>query len=74
MADLTEAQEKSYWRYNITLTTVLLSWIVPNHLISVLRAGGFSRSNLLGIPVTYNKARQGPLAIIVVESLRTLTS
>jgi uncharacterized membrane protein len=74
MADLTEAQEKSYWRYNITFTTVLLSRFVPNHLISVLRAGRFSLSSLLGIPLTYNKARQGPGAIFVVESLRTLTS
>jgi uncharacterized membrane protein len=33
MADLTEAQKQSYWRYNVTLTTVLL--IVRSHLSSI---------------------------------------
>jgi uncharacterized membrane protein len=29
MADLTEEQKKSYWHYNVTLTTVLLViWFV----------------------------------------------
>ena len=35
MADLTEAQKESYWRYNIRLTTILLIiWFVVTYLIS----------------------------------------
>ena len=67
MADLTEAQEKSYWRYNITLTTVLLViWFELNHLLSALRDGRLNRSRFLGVPLIYNKAGQGPFAIFVV--------
>jgi uncharacterized membrane protein len=33
MADLTEAQKQSYWRYNATLTTILL--IVRSHQSSI---------------------------------------
>ena len=37
MADLSEDQKKSYWRYNITLTTVLLIiWFVVTYLVSGL--------------------------------------
>ena len=75
MADLTEAQEKSHWRCNITLTTALLFiWFVLNHLLSVLRDARLNRSSFLGIPIIQNKAGQGPFAIFVVESPRMLTS
>jgi hypothetical protein len=33
MADLTEAQKQSYWRYNVTPATILL--IVPSRLSSI---------------------------------------
>lgn len=37
MADLTEEQKKSYWSYNVTLTTILLIiWFVVTYLISGL--------------------------------------
>ena len=40
MADLTERQKQEYWRYNITLTTILLViWFVVTYLISGLWAG-----------------------------------
>jgi len=40
MADLSEAQKQSYWRYNIRLTTILLViWFVVTYLISGLWAG-----------------------------------
>ena len=40
MADLTESQKEAYWRYNITLTTILLIvWFVVTYIISGLMAG-----------------------------------
>ena len=50
MADLTEEQKKSYWRYNITLTTVLLIiWFVVTYLVSGLWAGWLNQFSFLGI-------------------------
>ncbi len=41
MADLTERQKQEYWRYNATLTTVLLViWFVVTYIISGLWRGG----------------------------------
>jgi putative solute:sodium symporter small subunit len=35
MAELTEAQQQAYWRYNIILTTILLLiWFVAAYIIS----------------------------------------
>ena len=40
MADLTDEQRKSYWRYNITLTTILLViWFVATYIVSGLLGG-----------------------------------
>ena len=51
MADLTEAQKESYWRYNITLTTILLIiWFVVTYLISGIWAGWLNQFSFLGIP------------------------
>ena len=48
MADLTEEQRKSYWRYNITLTTILLViWFVVTYLISGLWAGWLNQFSFL---------------------------
>ena len=48
MADLTEAQKESYWRYNIRLTTILLIiWFVVTYL-SGLWAGWLNRSRFWG--------------------------
>ena len=48
MADLTEEQKKSYWRYNITLTTILLIiWFVVTYLISGLWAGWLNHYSFL---------------------------
>jgi len=66
MADLTEAQEKSYWRYITLITVLLFIWFVLNHLLSVLRVGRVNRSGFLGVPLIYNKAGQGSFAIFVV--------
>ena len=50
MADLTEAQKQSYWRYNITLTTILLIiWFVVTYLISGLWAGWLNQFSFLGV-------------------------
>jgi putative solute:sodium symporter small subunit len=68
MADLTEEQKKSYWRYNITLTAVLLIiWFVVTYLISGLWAASLNRFSFLGFPLGYYMAAQGSLAIFVIE-------
>ena len=68
MADLTEEQKKSYWRYNITLTTVLLIiWAVVTYFISGLWAGWLNQFSFLGFPLGYYMAAQGSLAIFVIE-------
>jgi putative solute:sodium symporter small subunit len=68
MADLTEEQRKSYWRYNVTLTTILLIiWFVVTYLVSGLWAGWFNQFSFLGFPLGYYMAAQGALAIYVIE-------
>jgi putative solute:sodium symporter small subunit len=68
MADLSEDQKKSYWRYNITLTTVLLFiWFVVTYLISGLWAASLNQFSFLGFPLGYYMAAQGSLAIFVIE-------
>ena len=68
MADLSEDQKKSYWRYNITLTTVLLViWFVVTYLISGLWAASLNQFSFLGFPLGYYMAAQGSLAIFVIE-------
>ena len=42
MADLTEAQKESYWRYNITLTTILLDHMVCGDLPHLRYLGGMA--------------------------------
>lgn len=68
MADLTEEQKKSYWRYNISLTTVLLMiWFIVTYLISGLWAASLNEFSFLGFPRGYYMAAQGSLAIFVIE-------
>lgn len=68
MADLTEEQKKSYWRYNISLTTSLLAiWFVVTYLISGLWAASLNEYSFLGFPLGYYMAAQGSLAIFVIE-------
>jgi len=68
MADLTEEQKKSYWRYNIRLTTVLLFiWFVVTYLICGLWAAALNQFTFLGFPLGYYMAAQGSLAIFVIE-------
>jgi putative solute:sodium symporter small subunit len=68
MADLSEAQKQSYWRYNVTLTTILLAiWFVVTYLISGLWAGALNQYSFLGFPLGYYMAAQGSLAIFVIE-------
>jgi putative solute:sodium symporter small subunit len=68
MADLMEEQKRSYWRYNITLTTILLIvWFVVTYLISGLWAGWLNQYSFLGFPLGYYMAAQGSLAIFVIE-------
>ena len=68
MADLTERQKEEYWRYNATLTTVLLViWFVVTYIISGVMAGWLNQYSLLGFPLGYYMAAQGALAIFVVE-------
>ena len=68
MADLTEVQKNSYWRYNVTLTAVLLIiWFVVTYLISGLWAGWLNQFSFLGFPLGYYMAAQGSLAIFVIE-------
>lgn len=68
MADLTEEQKKSYWRYNISLTIILLIiWFVVTYLVSGLWAASLNQFSFLGFPLGYYMAAQGSLAIFVVE-------
>jgi putative solute:sodium symporter small subunit len=68
MADLTEEQKKSYWQYNVKVTTVLLViWFVVTYLISGLWAGWLNQFSFLGFPLGYYMAAQGSLAIFVIE-------
>ena len=68
MADLSERQRQEYWRYNIKLTTVLLTiWFVVTYLISGLWAGWLNQFSFLGFPLGYYMAAQGSLAIFVIE-------
>ena len=68
MADLTERQKQEYWRYNVTLTTVLLViWFVVTFVISGLMGGWLNHVSFLGFPLGYYMAAQGSLAIFVVE-------
>jgi putative solute:sodium symporter small subunit len=68
MADLTESQKQAYWRYNITLTTVLLIvWFVVTYIVSGLMAGWLNQFTFIGFPLGYYMAAQGSLAIFVIE-------
>jgi putative solute:sodium symporter small subunit len=65
---LTEAQKDEYWRYNVTLTTVLLIiWFVVTFIISGVMAGWLNNYTILGFPLGYYMAAQGSLAIFVLE-------
>ena len=68
MADLTDKQKDTYWRYNVKLTTILLViWFVVTYLISGLWASWLNQYTMLGFPMGYYMAAQGSLAIFVVE-------
>jgi putative solute:sodium symporter small subunit len=68
MADLTESQKQAYWRYNITLTTVLLIvWFVVTYIVSGLMAGWLNQFTFIGFPLGYYMAAQGSLVIFVIE-------
>ena len=67
-SELTERQRQEYWRYNVKLTTVLLSiWFVVTFLISGLWAGYLNQWTIIGFPLGYYMAAQGSLAIFVIE-------
>ena len=66
--ELTQRQKDEYWRYNVTLTTVLLIiWFVVTFIISGVMAGWLNNYTILGFPLGYYMAAQGSLAIFVVE-------
>jgi putative solute:sodium symporter small subunit len=64
----TEQQKQEYWRYNVTLTTILLViWFVVTFIISGVMAGWLNNYTVLGFPLGYYMAAQGSLAIFVIE-------
>lgn len=66
--ELTQRQKDEYWRYNVTLTTVLLIiWFVVTFVISGVMAGWLNNYTILGFPFGYYMAAQGSLAIFVIE-------
>ena len=66
--ELTQRQKDEYWRYNVTLTTILLViWFVVTYIISGVMAGWLNRYTILGFPLGYYMAAQGSLAIFVLE-------
>jgi putative solute:sodium symporter small subunit len=65
---LTEQQKQEYWRYNATLTVILLAiWFVVTYIISGVMAGWLNQFSFLGFPLGYYMAAQGSLAIFVIE-------
>jgi putative solute:sodium symporter small subunit len=68
MANLTQEQRESYWRYNVRLTVVLLViWFVVTYLLGGLFAAKLNEFTFLGFPLGYYIAAQGSLAIFVIE-------
>jgi putative solute:sodium symporter small subunit len=66
--ELSERQKQEYWRYNVTLTTVLLLiWFVVTFVISGVMASWLNNYTILGFPFGYYMAAQGSLAIFVLE-------
>jgi putative solute:sodium symporter small subunit len=66
--ELTERQKQDYWRYNVTLTIVLLViWFVVTFIISGLMAAWLNNFTVLGFPLGYYMAAQGSLVIFVLE-------
>src|SRR5688500_18218173 len=66
--ELTEQQKQEYWRYNVTLTTILLViWFVVTYIISGVMAGWLNQYTILGFPLGYYMAAQGSLAVFVLE-------
>jgi putative solute:sodium symporter small subunit len=66
--ELTEQQKQQHWRYNVTLTTILLViWFVVTFVISGVLAGALNHYTVLGFPLGYYMAAQGSLAIFVLE-------
>ena len=66
--ELTQQQKDEYWRYNVTLTTVLLIiWFVVTFVISGVMAGWLNNYTIIGFPLGYYMAAQGSLAIFVLE-------
>jgi putative solute:sodium symporter small subunit len=68
MAELTQEQRESYWKYNVKLTTILLViWFVVTYLLGGVWAGALNNVTIIGFPLGYWMAAQGSLAIFVVE-------
>jgi putative solute:sodium symporter small subunit len=68
MAELTQEQRESYWKYNIKLTTILLViWFVVTYLLGGVWAGALNNITIIGFPLGYWIAAQGSLAVFVIE-------
>jgi putative solute:sodium symporter small subunit len=68
MAQLTQEQRESYWRYNVRLTAILLViWFIVAYVLGGLLAGELNRIVILGFPLGYYVAAQGALAVFVIE-------
>ena len=68
MSELTEQQKKDYWRYNLRLMIILMTfWFVVGYLLSGLWAAELNKVSFLGFPLGYYMAAQGSLAIFVIE-------
>jgi putative solute:sodium symporter small subunit len=68
MAELTQEQRESYWKYNIRLTTILLViWFVVTYLLGGVWAGALNNITIIGFPLGYWIAAQGSLAVFVIE-------
>ena len=68
MAELTQEQRESYWKYNIRLTIILLViWFVVTYLLGGLFAGELNKIVIGGFPLGYYIAAQGSLIVFVIE-------
>ena len=68
MADLTEEQMKSYWRYNLTLITVLLSiGLISTDFFLRLWSGRLYQLGFIGFPLGKYLVTQKSSAIFAVE-------
>lgn len=69
MAELTPEARRSYWRFNVRLTVILLAtWFGVAYLLAGVLAARLNAFELLGVPLGYWIAAQGSVLVFVAEA------